>query len=63
MGNKYTEAQSKASAKYIREKTDQIMIRVPKGEKARIEKYATEKGFGSLTEFIRQAIYEKMSIR
>lgn len=37
MGNKYTEAQKKASIKYLSEKTDDIRIRVPKedGTKAR----------------------------
>lgn len=37
MGSKYTEAQKKASIKYLSEKTDDIRIRVPKedGTKAR----------------------------
>lgn len=35
MGDKYTEAQKKASIKYLKEKTDSIQIRVPKGTKER----------------------------
>ena len=35
MGSKYTEAQKKASIKYLQEKTDDIRIRVPKGTKER----------------------------
>lgn len=35
MGDKYTEAQKKASMKYLKDKTDSIQIRVPKGTKDR----------------------------
>ena len=35
MGDKYTEAQKKASMKYLKEKTDSIQIRVAKGTKER----------------------------
>ena len=47
----YTEAQKKASIKYISEKTDDIRLRVPKGlkEKYRIE---AEKRGVSMTQFI-----------
>ena len=36
MGDKYTEAQKKASIKYLKEKTDSIQIRVTKGTKETI---------------------------
>ena len=35
MGEKYTEAQKNASIKYLKEKTDSIQIRTPKGTKDR----------------------------
>ena len=31
MGDKYTDAQKKATMKYLKEKTDSIQIRTPKG--------------------------------
>lgn len=34
MGSMYTNAQKKASIKYLSEKTESIQIRVPKGKKA-----------------------------
>lgn len=51
MGGKYTEAQKKASMKYLAEKTDDIRIRVPKGTKERWRTHATEQG-KSLTSLI-----------
>ena len=35
MGNRYTEAQKKASIKYLKDNTDSIQIRTPKGTKDR----------------------------
>ncbi len=35
MGDKYTEAQKKASIKYLKEKTDSIQIRAQRGTKER----------------------------
>lgn len=61
MGNKYTEAQSKASKKYIRENTDQIMIRVPKGEKQKIVDHAKKHGYESTNAFVIESIYDKMN--
>ena len=51
MGDKYTEAQKKASIKYLREKTDSIQIRTPKGT---IERWraAAESHGKSLNQFI-----------
>lgn len=51
MGGKYTEAQKRASYKYLKEKTDDIRIRAPKGTKERWGKEA-EKREKSLTRFI-----------
>ena len=51
MGNKYTEAQKRASIKYLSESTDNIQIRVKKGDKNRYKDHAQAKGV-SLTALI-----------
>ena len=51
MGDKYTAAQKKASIKYLKEKTDSIQIRTPKGTKERWKAAATDRG-KSLNQFI-----------
>ena len=51
MGDKYTEAQKKASIKYLKEKTDSIQIRAAKGTKERW-KAAAEACEKSLNQFI-----------
>lgn len=51
MGDKYTEAQKKASIKYLREKTDSIQIRAQKGTKERWKDAAAAHG-KSLNQFI-----------
>ena len=56
MGDKYTDAQKKASIKYLKEKTDSIQIRVPKGTKHRRRVAATERG-KSLNQFIAEAVF------
>ena len=55
MGNKYTEAQKAASIKYLREKTDSIQIRTPKGTKDRWKAAAEGQGI-SLQQLIIQAV-------
>lgn len=50
-----TEAQKKATNKYIKEKTDEIKIRVPKGEKERIQAHAESRG-ESVNGFVSRAI-------
>ena len=55
MGNKYTEAQKAASIKYLRDKTDSIQIRTPKGTKDIWKAAAEEQGI-SLQQFIIQAV-------
>ena len=44
MGSKYTEAQKAASMKYLKEKTDSIQIRTPKGTKDRWKDAAAARG-------------------
>lgn len=55
MGEKYTDAQKNASIKYLKEKTDSIQIRTPKGTKDRW-KAAADKAGVSLNRFIADAV-------
>ena len=55
MGEKYTEAQKKASIKYMQEKTDDIRLRLPKGTKARWKKAADNAG-ASMTKYVLDAV-------
>ena len=50
MGDKYTKAQAKASAEYLK-KFDEIRVRVPKGKKAEYSAEAKKSG-KSLNKFI-----------
>jgi len=52
-----TEAQKKASKKYIEDKLEMISIRVPKGESDTFKEHATKNG-ESLTAFLRRAAKE-----
>ena len=54
-----TEAQRRASDKYIKEKLDSIMLRIPKGEKERIRSAADKKG-QSLNSFIYTAVKKEI---
>lgn len=60
MGNKYTEAQKRATIKYLQEKTDSIRIRTPKGDKARWQAAAAAQNI-SLNQFIIAAVEEKIT--
>lgn len=51
MGGEYTDAQKKASIKYLKDKTDSIQIRTQKGTKKRWQDAATVRG-KSLNQFI-----------
>lgn len=51
MGSTYTEAQKRASIKYMAESTDDIRLRVPKGTKDRWKAAAEARGI-SLTQFV-----------
>lgn len=55
MGGKYTEAQKKASIKYLNDKTDSIQIRVKKGMKDEWRKAAETSG-KSMQQFIIDAV-------
>ena len=60
MGSKYTEAQKKASQKYMANNLDEIKVRVPKGEKEVIKQHADKHDNGSVNAFIQRAIAETM---
>lgn len=51
MGGRYTESQKSATIKYLKEKTDDIRIRVPKGGKPAWKDAAAARG-KSLNQFI-----------
>ena len=51
----YTDAQKKASMKYIKEKTDDIRLRVPKGLKDKYKSEAEKRNM-SMTQFIIQCV-------
>lgn len=55
----YTEAQKRASIKYIAEKTDDIRLRVKKGVKDKYKEEAEKRGL-NLTQFIIECIEEKI---
>ena len=48
---RYTDAQKKSADKYLKEKVEDIRIRVPKGQKQVIKDYAGQQG-KSLNQFI-----------
>ena len=55
MGGKYTEAQKKASMKYLTENTDSLQLRLPKGTKDRWRAKAEAQG-KSLSRMIIDAV-------
>lgn len=60
MGGKYTEAQKSATLKYLKESTDELKIRMPKGKKQEYREAADKAGL-SLNQFVIDAIEEKIS--
>ena len=56
---RYTEAQKKSAKKYLRDKVEDIRIRVPKGEKQKIKEFA-EAQEKSLNQFIYDLIKREM---
>ena len=60
MGKEYTEAQKKASMKYLQEKTDDIRLRLPKGTKERWKAAADAAGV-SMTQFVRDAVEKEIA--
>lgn len=57
--SRYTEAQAKAAKKYLKESVEDIRIRVPKGDKAKVQEHATAMG-ESMNSFVIRAIDETM---
>lgn len=56
MGAKYTEAQKRATMKYLSEKTEEIKLRLPKGKREEIKAKASALGYTSLSSFLLAAI-------
>lgn len=54
-----TDARRKANAKYLHNVVEDIRIRVPKGEKAKVQSHATSTG-ESMNAFVVRAINETM---
>ena len=54
-----TDARRRASAKYLKESVEDIRIRVPKGDKAKVQEHATSMG-ESMNAFVVRAINEAM---
>ena len=54
-----TEAQKKATAKYVKNKYDRHVLTMPKGKKMDLQAHATEKG-ESLNGFVNRAINEAL---
>ena len=62
MGAKYTKAQKQASIKYLKENTDDIRIRVPKGKKDEYKAFAEKQDVslnGLIVELIERAMADK----
>ena len=55
--SRYTEAQAKAAKKYLKESVEDIRIRVPKGNKVKIQEHAASMG-ESTNAFVVRAINE-----
>lgn len=58
--SRYTEAQAKAAKKYLKESVEDIRIRVPKGDKAKVQEHADSMG-KSMNSFAVQAIKDRMA--
>lgn len=54
-----SKAQMDATARYEAKTYDKVLVRMPKGKKAEIEKAIADKG-GSVNSFINEAINEKL---
>jgi len=57
--SRYTEAQAKAAKKYLKESVEDIRIRVPKGNKIKVQEHAANMG-ESMNSFVVRAIDETM---
>lgn len=56
----YTEAQKKATIKYMKNNLDDIKIRVPKGKREEYKQSAKTAGYESFNSFVIEAINEKL---
>lgn len=56
---KYSQAQNKATQKYIKNNYDSVMVRMPKGKKELIKEYAESKD-KSVNSFINESIDRAM---
>ena len=56
----YSEAQKKATIKYMKNNLDDIKIRVPKGQREEYKEKARLLGYNSFNSFVVQAIEEKI---
>ena len=55
----YTEAQARATKKYIKEKTDDIRLRVAKGTKELWKEEAEQRGM-SMTKFVKSCVEKEI---
>ena len=55
----YTEAQNRATQKYVKEHLEDIKLRVPKGSREKYKQAAKDRGY-SLNQFAIQAMDEKI---
>jgi hypothetical protein len=60
--NKTGRYQLKASAKYDKEKVDNIRLRVPAGWKEKMQQYAKETGYSSMNAFLVDLIRREIKI-
>ena len=63
MGEKYTDAQKRATLKYMQEKTDNIQLRLPKGTKERWKAAADAAGYSSMTKFVQDVVEVAISTK
>ena len=65
MKRKYSQAQNKATQRYIKNAYDEIKIRVPKGEKDKLKAFVEDCGYPSMNQFVVDAIefYKKAVLR
>jgi hypothetical protein len=61
LGGKYTEAQKRATINYLKESTDELKIRMPKGKKQEYREASEKANYASLNQFVVDAIEEKIS--
>ncbi len=57
----YSQAQNKATQKYVKNNYDTITVRVPKGRRKELADFAERHGFTSLNGFITSAIEHYIS--